>query len=232
MLNSGGRAERIGHHIDCRDSRACLSVGQPEEETMTDNAFGIRDGRGRRRAAGEVRRRPLLSSAGCARRGRGASSARRTPASPMPSARSRSIRALPRRSTGVETCTHLLVLYWMDHSRRDLVLQARGTTANCAAPLRCARRRGRTRSRRAWCDSSRSTATKLVGRRPRLPRRHAAPRHQAVLRLDRFGAGRRRRMAQGAQGVRQSRGHVLVFFASRLTKDCKSSGEGGSRSSI
>jgi tRNA-Thr(GGU) m(6)t(6)A37 methyltransferase TsaA len=27
--------------------------------------------------------------------------------------------------TGVETCTHLLVLYWMDKSRRDLVLQAR-----------------------------------------------------------------------------------------------------------
>jgi tRNA-Thr(GGU) m(6)t(6)A37 methyltransferase TsaA len=25
--------------------------------------------------------------------------------------------------TGVETCTHLLVLYWMDKSRRDLVLQ-------------------------------------------------------------------------------------------------------------
>jgi tRNA-Thr(GGU) m(6)t(6)A37 methyltransferase TsaA len=26
--------------------------------------------------------------------------------------------------TGIETCTHLLVLYWMDKSRRDLVLQA------------------------------------------------------------------------------------------------------------
>lgn len=25
--------------------------------------------------------------------------------------------------TGVETCTHILVLYWMDRSRRDLVLQ-------------------------------------------------------------------------------------------------------------
>jgi tRNA-Thr(GGU) m(6)t(6)A37 methyltransferase TsaA len=25
---------------------------------------------------------------------------------------------------GVETCTHLLVLYWMDQARRDLVLQA------------------------------------------------------------------------------------------------------------
>src|SRR6202165_1156315 len=26
--------------------------------------------------------------------------------------------------TGVETCTHMLVLYWMDQARRDLVLQA------------------------------------------------------------------------------------------------------------
>jgi tRNA-Thr(GGU) m(6)t(6)A37 methyltransferase TsaA len=26
--------------------------------------------------------------------------------------------------TGIETCTHLLVLYWMDRARRDLVLQA------------------------------------------------------------------------------------------------------------
>ena len=25
--------------------------------------------------------------------------------------------------TGVETCTHILVLYWMDRSRRDLILQ-------------------------------------------------------------------------------------------------------------
>src|SRR5437763_14554953 len=37
---------------------------------------------------------------------------------------------------GIETCTHLLVLYWMDQARRDLVLQvprhtgeARGTFA-------------------------------------------------------------------------------------------------------
>jgi tRNA-Thr(GGU) m(6)t(6)A37 methyltransferase TsaA len=26
--------------------------------------------------------------------------------------------------TGIETCSHLLVLYWMDRARRDLVLQA------------------------------------------------------------------------------------------------------------
>ena len=26
--------------------------------------------------------------------------------------------------TGIESCTHILVLYWMDRARRDLVLQA------------------------------------------------------------------------------------------------------------
>src|SRR5262245_46542379 len=26
--------------------------------------------------------------------------------------------------TGIETCSHILVLYWMDRARRDLVLQA------------------------------------------------------------------------------------------------------------
>ena len=60
--------------------------------------------------------------------------------------------------TGVETCTHLLVLYWMDKSRRDLVLQAprhygelRGTFAlrSPARPIR---------SRPAWRASSKSTA--------------------------------------------------------------------------
>ncbi len=46
----------------------------------------------------------------------------------------------------VESCTHLVVLYWMDQSRRDLVLQVPRTTASSAAPSRCARRRAPTRS--------------------------------------------------------------------------------------
>ena len=47
--------------------------------------------------------------------------------------------------TGVDTCTHLLVLYWMSRSRRDLVLQVprhygvgRGTFA-LRSPARCGR---------------------------------------------------------------------------------------------
>jgi tRNA-Thr(GGU) m(6)t(6)A37 methyltransferase TsaA len=49
---------------------------------------------------------------------------RRTRASPMPCARSSSTRAGRRRSEGVETCSHLVVLYWMDKARRDLLVQA------------------------------------------------------------------------------------------------------------
>jgi len=38
---------------------------------------------------------------------------------------------------GVETCSHLVVLYWMSRSRRDLVLQVPRHMASPAAPLRC-----------------------------------------------------------------------------------------------
>ena len=41
----------------------------------------------------------------------------------MPSARSRSTRALREALAAVETCSHLLVLYWMDRSPRNIVLQ-------------------------------------------------------------------------------------------------------------
>ena len=34
-----------------------------------------------------------------------------------------------RRSPGVETCSHLIVLYWMDRARRDLVVQVPSITA-------------------------------------------------------------------------------------------------------
>jgi tRNA (Thr-GGU) A37 N-methylase len=46
----------------------------------------------------------------------------------------------------VETCSHLVVLYWMDKARRDLVVQAPRIMASNAAPLRCARRRGQIQS--------------------------------------------------------------------------------------
>ena len=47
----------------------------------------------------------------------------------------------------VETCSHVVVLYWMDRSRRDLVLQVpRHYGDRSSAPSRCARRPGPTRS--------------------------------------------------------------------------------------
>ena len=57
------------------------------------------------------------------RRGR---TARRTPGPPGNpgwSAPSRSIRAGQQALPGVETCSHLIVLYWMDRARRDLAVQ-------------------------------------------------------------------------------------------------------------
>jgi len=56
--------------------------------------------------------------------------------------------------TGVESCSHLLVLYWMDRSRRDVVLQVprhygepRGTFA-LRSPARRRRRHSALRSKR------------------------------------------------------------------------------------
>ena len=62
-------------------------------------------------------------------------------------------------------------------------------------PLRCARRCGRTRSRSPWCELAQGRGHHAFGDRPRLPRRHAAARHQAVFRLDRRHPRRRGRLA-------------------------------------
>ena len=48
---------------------------------------------------------------------------------------------------GVAACTHLVILYFMDRARRDLVVQAPRHHGDRAARSRCARRCGRTRSR-------------------------------------------------------------------------------------
>ncbi len=101
--------------------------------------------------------------------------------------------------TGVETCSHLLVLYWMDRSPRNLVLQnpgrrgeLRGTFAlrSPARPNPIATERGAPRQGRRH---------QPVGGRPRLPRRNPAGRHQALFRVDQFGARRR-----GRDGTRRA----------------------------
>jgi hypothetical protein len=92
--------------------------------------------------------------------------------------------------TGVETCTHLLVLYWMDKSRpRPRAAEAKAlwrNTRHVRAALSGAAEPDR-RERGAPRQGRRHQA--LRGR-DRLPRRHPAPRHQAVFRFDGFGPGR------------------------------------------
>ena len=48
------------------------------------------------------------------------------------------------------------------------------------------------------------------GGRPRLPRRHAAPRHQALLRLDRLRAGRGGRLAPAAKNKRRKHQRFII----------------------
>ena len=104
---------------------------------------------------------------------------------PTPSAGSNSIRAMPPGSrTSASTATSIL-LYWMDQARRDLIQQVpahlghpRGTFA-LRSPVRP--------------NPIALAAVELVGidgatltrAQRRLHRRHAAPRHQALFRLDR-----------------------------------------------
>ena len=105
--------------------------------------------------------------------------------------------------TTIETCSHLVVLYWMDRSPRDLVLQnprhhgeLRGTFSlrSPARPNPIAM---------SVVRLLKVDGANTVGGRPRLPRRHAAARHQAVFRVDGFGAGCGGRMAPGAPGAQE-----------------------------
>ena len=100
---------------------------------------------------------------------------------------------------GLETVSHVVVLYWMDRARRDLVLQAphhyaelRGTFA-LRSPVR-PNPIAVSVARLVGIDGQHA-----LGRRARLRRRHAAPRSQALFRLDRLGARRRGRLARRAE---------------------------------
>ena len=100
--------------------------------------------------------------------------------------------------TGVETCSHLVVLYWMSRSRRDLVLQmprhygvGRGTFA-----LRSPARTQSYRPER--CAAAPRRRHEALGRRARLSRQHPAPRHQTIFCLNRRGCRRGGWLACGA----------------------------------
>ena len=89
-----------------------------------DDAFRHPARRGRDRRCRTRFDARSISSAASARPGRGASDC---PKNARESDAVCTIEVDPRwraALTGVETCTHLMVLYWMDKARRDLVLQA------------------------------------------------------------------------------------------------------------
>ena len=98
----------------------------------------------------------------------------------------------------VESCSHLVVLYWMDRSRRDIVLQVPAALRGAARHLLAALAGAAQSHRHERGAAAQGRGQQAVGGGPRLPRRHAAPRPQALFRLDRRGARRRGRLAQGA----------------------------------
>ena len=128
----------------------------------------------------------------------------------LPEERARIGRRLHRRTrsalgreglSGLETVSHVLLLYWMDKARRDLVLQSprhyaehRGTFALALA--------GASQSDRGFGGASGPHRRQHTHRgRPRLRRQHAAPRHQTLFRVGRFRAGRAGRLARGTRPV-------------------------------
>ena len=96
----------------------------------------------------------------------------------------------------VETCSHIILLYWMDKAPRNLVRQVpghygvqRGTFAlrSPARPNPIAM---------SVVRLLRVEGQHAFGHRARLPGRHAAHRHQALFHLHRQRAGGRRGLAQ------------------------------------
>jgi tRNA (Thr-GGU) A37 N-methylase len=105
---------------------------------------------------------------------------------------------------GLETVSHVVVLYWMDRARRDLVLQA---------PHHCAELRGTFALRSPVRPNPIAVSVarllgiegKALGRRPRLSGRHTAPRSETLFRLDRLGPWRRGRLAQRTEALSSAR---------------------------
>ena len=155
--------------------------------------------RGRRRAAGAIRRLALFHRPHphALETARGLPEERR--ANPTPSAPSRSIRAGRRRSRASRPAP----TWWC-----SIGWTGRAATSCCRCRVTTASERGTFALRSPVRPNPiamsvvrlvRVDGTNAVGGRPRLPRRHAAARPQALFRLDRCGPGRGGRLAQGAQ---------------------------------
>ena len=102
---------------------------------------------------------------------------------------------------GVETCSHLIVLYWMDRARRDLAVQVPAQygdgQADLFAPLAGAAQSDRAGRGRAPQGRGQHAPRRRCG----LPRQHPAARHQALFLLHRRHPRRPRRLARGSEGV-------------------------------
>jgi tRNA (Thr-GGU) A37 N-methylase len=84
---------------------------------------------------------------------------------------------------GLDTVSHVVVLYWMDRARRDLVIQA---------PHHYPERRGTFALRSPVRPNPIAVSVvrqRTFGGRARLCRRHAAPRSEAVFRFHRLRPG-------------------------------------------
>ena len=89
----------------------------------------------------------------------------------------------------VETCTHLVLLYWMDKAPRNLVRQVPGHGASGGAQHGTFALRSPARPNPIAMSVVKlfeRRGRQALGGRPRLPRRHAAARHQALSALGRF----------------------------------------------
>ena len=102
----------------------------------------------------------------------------------------------------VETCSHLVVLYWMDKAPRNLVLQVPGHygVQHGTFALRSPARPNPVAM--SVVKLLRVEGNTAFRRRPRLPRRHPAHRHQALFRLHRQRAGGGGRLAQAQRLTR------------------------------
>ena len=97
-------------------------------------------------------------------------------------------RALPRRPAGLAGTSHVILLTWLHHAPRNLIVQKPRHATEAERRFRAAlARRGRTRSACMWSRliAHRHGAGAARPRRHRRARRHARHRHQALFRLDR-----------------------------------------------
>ena len=156
-------------------------------------------GRGHRRPARRPSTPRSITSAASTRRGSSARTARKMPANPRPSARSRSIRAGRRRSrTSRAAATWWCSIGWTGRAATSSS-RCRGITASQRGTFSLRSPARPNPIAMSVVRLLKVEGNTLVGGGPRLPRRHAAPRPQALFRLDRCRARCGGRLAQGAQ---------------------------------